>query len=233
MKKFLVAGIATAALCGAPAIAADMPVKAPVYKAAPTPIFNWTGFYIGGHVGYGWSKVDNLYGPLAGPGAFTSDGGKSDGKGWLGGVHAGYNVQNGNLVWGFELDGDYTGIKGDDHGVGGDTNQFKAPWLASARLRAGVVTMQRTLWYVTGGGAYMRGEADALNVVGQPTVGRNLWGWTVGGGVEYALTNNWIGRIEYRYSDFGHADFPLAIAGYTQRSAPTLQTVTAGISYKY
>jgi glutamate N-acetyltransferase/amino-acid N-acetyltransferase len=48
MKKILVASIAAAALCGAPAFAADTPVKEPVYKAAPAPLLNWTGFYIGG-----------------------------------------------------------------------------------------------------------------------------------------------------------------------------------------
>src|SRR5713226_8378382 len=52
MKKFLIAGIAAAAFCGAPALAADMPTKGPVYKAEP--LFNWTGFYVGGNVGYGW-----------------------------------------------------------------------------------------------------------------------------------------------------------------------------------
>ena len=53
MKKFIVAGIAAAAFCGAPALAADMPVKAP-YAA---PVFNWTGFYIGAHAGYAWGRV--------------------------------------------------------------------------------------------------------------------------------------------------------------------------------
>ena len=46
MKKILLASVAAAAFCGAPAFAADMPIKAPVYKAAPAPIFNWTGFYV-------------------------------------------------------------------------------------------------------------------------------------------------------------------------------------------
>src|SRR5712691_9682918 len=54
MRKFLIAGIAVAAFCAAPAFAADMPTKGPVYKAAPAPVFNWTGFYSGAVGTYGW-----------------------------------------------------------------------------------------------------------------------------------------------------------------------------------
>src|SRR5687767_5917717 len=102
MKKILLASVALFGFAGA-AAAADLPVRsappAPIIAAAP--IFTWTGFYVGGQVGYGWNANDNDF---VLPGGFVVQSGDfgDEGDGFLAGVHAGYNVQFGSFVVGVE-----------------------------------------------------------------------------------------------------------------------------------
>lgn len=133
MKKILLSGVALAALlAAAPASAADMPVRGPVYKAAPAPVFNWTGFYFGGHVGYGWGD--------------TAIGGNTDG--FLGGLQAGYNWQlSRNWVFGVEAD-----ISGTDIN---NPTPVHVDYLGTLRARVGY-TWDRTMVYGTGGLAWNR-----------------------------------------------------------------------------
>jgi outer membrane immunogenic protein len=106
MKKFLVAGIAAAAFCGVPVLAADLPTKAPVYKAAHEPMFNWTGCYIGGNVGGAWSGVKSSYTV----GIVTID---HTFDGWVGGGQFGCDYQfNNNWVIGIQGMFDGSGIRG-------------------------------------------------------------------------------------------------------------------------
>lgn len=140
MKKVLLGGTMLAALAAsAPAMAADLPVKAPVYKApvmAPE-VFSWTGFYIGGNLGYSWGRADTDFtettsgtsssqvfrtaGPTpVGPPTVTAFGpltagasGRTDLRGWLAGGQFGYNWQSGSMVFGFEADAQATGERGD------------------------------------------------------------------------------------------------------------------------
>src|SRR5258708_23654627 len=105
MKKILLAGIAAAAFCAAPAIAADMPHTAPVSKAAPAPVFSWNGCYGGIEGGGAWGKSKH-----------TSDAGltiadpKVDG-GLFGGT-LGCNYQSANWVFGVENDLSWAGLRG-------------------------------------------------------------------------------------------------------------------------
>src|ERR1700730_8213387 len=107
MKKILVAGIAAAALSGAPALAADMPVRAPVYKTAPAPVFNWSGFYIGVNGGGGWGHEHWNDNTAVGGGApvppFHSSGGVFGGQ-------IGYRWQQNQFVFGIEGTGDWADI---------------------------------------------------------------------------------------------------------------------------
>lgn len=133
MKKILSLCLAVAALAfAAPVKAADMPVRGPIYKYAPppAPVFNWTGFYVGGSVGYGFS--DNV-------------------DGFLAGAQIGYNWQfSRNIVFGVE--GDFTGtdMNGAPAGVPAHID-----YIATARARIGY-TWDRTMIYGTGGLAYTR-----------------------------------------------------------------------------
>jgi outer membrane immunogenic protein len=124
VKKLALLGAVIAALAfGAPAQAADAPIKGPYYKAEP--VFNWTGFYVGGHVGYGWGDLNGV-----------------DVDGFLGGVQVGVNLQFArNWVIGVEAD-----IAATDIGVGG----LRQDWLFTARARLGYA-WDRTMLYVTAG----------------------------------------------------------------------------------
>ena len=124
MSKVLLAGIGMLAMTAAmqPAVAADMPVKARPIVAAP--LWSWSGFYIGGNVGYSWGRSDThvpwanvLVGqtpnvpidPLP-PGSTTRQ--NVDLDGWLGGGQVGFNHQSGNWVYGLEGDFQWTGQRG-------------------------------------------------------------------------------------------------------------------------
>src|SRR4051794_32941278 len=102
MNKMLLVGTALA-LVSAPAFAADLPMKAPP-MAAPVAVYNWTGFYIGGHVGWGWTDVGSVQlapGTAAFPTGTVYSGNNL--SGFLGGVQGGFNWQvSPNIVLGVE-----------------------------------------------------------------------------------------------------------------------------------
>jgi outer membrane immunogenic protein len=126
VKKFALTGIVFSALI-APASAADLPVKAPV---AASPVYNWTGFYVGGNAGYTWADpsvnvlttntfinagVLSALGQTAGPAAAvasTANIGVGTTGGFIGGVQGGYNYQKG--IW-------LAGLETDIQGIGGST----------------------------------------------------------------------------------------------------------------
>lgn len=142
MKKILLSGVALAALfAAAPASAADVPVRQQqqYYKAAPAPVFNWTGFYFGGHVGYGWGD--------------TAVGGDVDG--FLGGLQLGYNWQL-SRNWVFGIEGDISGT---------DINNavpVHIDYLGTLRARIGY-TWDRTMVYGTGGLAWNRSSVGGVH----------------------------------------------------------------------
>ena len=176
------------------ATAADLPSQAP--PPAPiiaAPIFTWTGFYIGGNLGAGWRDSNDDPVILTGPGipggleGGTLIFGNNNDATFTGGGQIGYNYQIGSWVIGAEAD-----IQGIDSGNNSNAvfipgpgfagtfvpGEFEngADWWGSARLRAGVA-FDRFLVYATGGLAYTEDNT----------------GWTVGGGVEWALPVNWFG----------------------------------------
>jgi outer membrane immunogenic protein len=224
MRRFIVALLATSALTVS-AFAADMPVKAPVYRAAPVPMYNWTGFYVGGDVGGGWGDHDRNLVPNTFANSYHS-------SGFIGGAHAGYNWQIDTFVLGIETDFNGTTIKGDDGGAGGTLDQTKVKWLGSTRGRLGYA-WDRFLVFATGGLAYA--ELEHFNDGGaSQTFSKTQTGWTVGGGLEYAIDNNWSVRAEYRYYDLGTYQNLAPSNGITAYEVKTkLNTVTAGFSYKF
>jgi outer membrane immunogenic protein len=207
MKNFLLGTVALIALGAAvPAIAADMAprsyTKAPAYVAAP--IYNWTGFYIGGHVGGGFPGENNLVG------------GSNDGT-FMGGAQVGYDMQF-SPNWVFGVEANYSWL---------DTNSsFANRGLGSVTGRLGY-TWGPSLLYVKGGYAW----ADSRFTNGfSGDGGRD--GYTVGGGLEYMFTQNWSGKVEYQYYDFGNvtALFPgVAAVGFKNDE----HTVKAGLNYRF
>jgi outer membrane immunogenic protein len=198
MKKLFVAGIAAAAFCGAPALAADLPVKAPIYKAV-APMFNWTGCYVGAHLGGGWGSKHWSSQDFGNHGSHDVDG-------WLGGGQIGCDYQTGQWVFGIEGDFSWARLEGDsiDRQFTDDTLHSKVDWLATATGRFGYA-FDRTLLYVKGGGAWARDKywiSAGGNTYSRADETRS--GWTVGTGLEYAFAPNWSAKLEYSYIDFGN-----------------------------
>jgi outer membrane immunogenic protein len=207
LRKTLLASAGTIALA-TQAFAADLPSRAPppVY-VPPAPIFTWTGFYLGGQVGYGWgTERANVTFPAAGT-LFNS----FSAQGVIGGGHIGYNYQVNQWVIGLEGTVDGTSISKTFIPSGvifpalpGFGLSYKAsiPIEGSIRGRVGIA-WDRVLLYATGGAAFGGVEATLTTPAGTFTRSATRVGWTVGGGLEYAVTNNWSVGVEYRYSDFG------------------------------
>jgi outer membrane immunogenic protein len=259
MKRVLLTAGALAVFAF-PAMAADLPARAPVYKSAPPVVaaFSWTGCYVGANVGGAWSKQDaNEYtipvGFNVGPGYVST---KS--SGWIGGAQAGCNYQfGGGVVVGIE--GDWSGTKLDGSSAapnvllngtpaaGGIAFNENTKSLATIRGRLGYAVAPSVLLYVTGGGAWSRTDYTGLHtyVTGCPNCSAtsftsNKSGWVFGGGAEWALWNsNWIARAEALYYSFGGANsFGLQAATGATTTAwnwGNLSIVEArvGISYKF
>lgn len=216
MKKFLLAGVALSAFIAGPAMAADLPVRAPAYKSPPPIVtyFSWTGCYIGGHVGGVWVQKDWSVG--AGDPFFAGgqNFGSHDANGWLGGAQLGCNYQVGGWVFGIQGDYAWTDASGSGadalNGIAfpGASISSNVKGLASVTGRVGYA-WDRFLGYVKGGGAW---EKDEYSAVAGPFVGsasQTRSGWTVGVGGEYAFTNNFTGFIEYNYYGFGNKSVTL------------------------
>ena len=212
MKKILLGAAALAAMA-APAFAADIQprpyTKAPAYNA-PQVVYNWTGFYIGGHVG----------GAFAGNNSLQS----SDAR-FLGGVQGGFDYLFApNGVLGAEAQ--YSWLNGgDNNGVlfpGGTLVTTNTDQLGSVTGRVGY-TWGPALLYAKGGYAWRDG--NNLAVLGVPpgfaTNGNHKDGYTVGGGLEYMFAPNWSAKADYQYYDFGKTTFtagPPDIAGRNLRN---------------
>jgi outer membrane immunogenic protein len=222
MRGLFVSGIAAAAFLTGPALAADMPVKAPYRAPPPVYIFSWTGCYIGGHGGGLWVQKDYTL-PLPGvPGAIVDafavaagvpvgtalDLGGHDADNWLGGGQVGCNYQTGNFVIGIQGDYAWTDAQGDhlDPFIGVLSFNSRTKSLASVTGRIGYA-WDRVLVYVKGGGAWEKDDYDitvpALGDLVVATSDETRSGWTVGGGIEYAFTDWITGFAEYNYYDFG------------------------------
>jgi outer membrane immunogenic protein len=205
MRNLLLASSAlVATMMIGPANAADLRVKAPLYKAPPPPIvYNWTGCYIGGHFGGLWAHKDWT---LAPPDPVVPLG-SHDANSWLGGVQAGCDYQfAGNWVVGIQGDYAWTGAKGSHADFfDGTTDQTQIRSLATVTARVGYA-WNRFLGYVKGGAAWERDDYTRFvlgTVVVDSFASETRGGWTVGVGGEYAFTDYLSGFLEYNYYDFG------------------------------
>lgn len=224
MKKIVIGALAFVAIGAAPGLAADLPAR--TYTKAPVmvePVYNWTGFYIGGNAGYGWmNSSDSLTGLTGlGPGFVGTELPSSlsvHPKGFIGGGQAGYNFQAGNLIYGFETDISFTDFhntvsglspNGDDRTLTADQ---KLNLFGTVRGRVGVALTDQMLAYLTGGFAYGQGKLStavgrlsgcAGNNCQAGSASSTMGGWTIGGGSEYAFARNWSLGAEYLYFDLG------------------------------
>jgi outer membrane immunogenic protein len=217
-------GMATSAKA-ADVIANEEP--APEY--AP-PAFTWSGFYIGAQAGYGWGKSR---------GAFEIADFSTEVKpsGWLGGVYGGYNWEAGSgFVIGAEADIVYSGMKKDVSYVFAATpadtfrEEVRARWEGAVRARAGYA-VDRFLPYIAGGFAFGKVEHDIRYALTDFEKRQTRTGWTIGGGVDYAATDNLILRLEYRYVDLGKEKFTYIADEYETKFKA--HEVRLGVAYKF
>ena len=237
MKRALLAGIAAVALAAAqPADAADLRrapvVKAPVVAAAP--LYNWTGCYAGAHAGGLWGEVDHR------ATAFTPEFSRdvSFSNVTVGG-HLGCNYQVNRFVVGIEGDLNWADVSGRDliRGGGGIEQFFghRFDWYGTVRGRLGYA-VDRWHIYGTAGAAFsdikMTYDLFAFDSLVSRDRGASKTGWVAGGGVEYALSPNWIGRLEYLYHRFGE-EVIFEQGSQTIRGRPDFHVVRVGIGYKF
>jgi outer membrane immunogenic protein len=223
--------LSTAAMAAAgSALAADLPYgQGPSAYAPPVPIFTWSGFYLGAQLGYAWGS-NNLSG--WGPG-YAFSGVSYTPNGVVGGAHVGYNLQFNQIVAGVEGDVDGTGIS-KSYGFGSVVYGTQVPVQGSIRGRLGFA-VDRALFYVTGGAAFASVTNTYQSFLGYNSSDKSVAGWTIGGGLEYALSNNWSISAEYRYSDFGSSTDYTFVGGPGGAAThhPTENAVRVGASYKF
>ncbi|MFY0610641.1 MAG: porin family protein [Hyphomicrobiaceae bacterium] len=194
--------------------------------------FNWTGAYVGAQIGYGWADTEASTGPIAG----INQTYEYESSGFQGGFHGGYNLQNGNFVYGIEADIDFADLDGSGVGsLGTLSHQTEVNWIGSLRARVGFAA-DRTLFYVTGGWAFGEVDVTQRSLIG-PAISASFSdirnGWTLGGGVERAFTNNLTARLEYRYTDLGDYDVSDSVLSALDNSDVTIHSIRAGVSYRF
>jgi len=269
MKLLFISAAMT--LAATSAYAADAVVVEDVAVIAPD-TFSWTGGYVGINAGYAGGKFktdfDNFT-PL--PTAeitalrapvypFDLDGSSEDNaNGFVGGVQAGYNWQFSNgFVLGAEADFQGSTLKSKITGSAGDdiTSVYseiktKVDWWGTVRGRIGYAATERFLVYGTGGLAYgkvktsyrfgvaVNGEEDFATGF---STSKTKAGWTIGGGAEYAITNNWTLKSEYLYTDLGKAKDRATLVDFNGggfgpsgdvSSSVKFHTVRVGLNYKF
>jgi outer membrane immunogenic protein len=258
------------ALAGS-AVAADLPSRAPppVYLP-PAPIFTWTGIYVGGQIGYGWGNVNSNYGNNFGDYASLSYSTQGVIGGAHVGYNLQLNQFVIGLegdVDGTSLSKSYNRFVPFGGGFAyaapyGGSVSFNTSHNIEGSIRGRVgYAWDRVLIYATGGVAFggfnssVCGNFPGGVVVTSPngftgafgafggcsSASTTRVGWTVGGGLEYAVTNNWSIRAEYRYTDFGKPTQYAsswtdpafgAVGAYVNRKF-TENRVQVGFSYKF
>jgi outer membrane immunogenic protein len=220
------AGIASVLVGITAASAADMAPR--MYSKAPAPaaiVYEWTGFYIGGNVGYSWGRASNTetISNTATGAVLATANSRNDVNGVIGGGQIGYNWQAQNWLFGLEADIQGSDEKGSTSflcvacgdGPRDITSALtqKLNWFGTARGRVGVLVTPTILLYGTGGLAY--GEVDTGGSITGPTLQAPLAtvvfpgtsstrvGWTAGAGVEGRIAGNWSAKLEYLYMDLG------------------------------
>ncbi len=206
--------VATALVAGPAAQAADETAFTP---AAPI-VYDWTGVYAGATVGASFDAFDTLYGAPA-------IGTDIKSNGFTGGALAGVNFQNGAFVYGAEADINFK--LGDDSAVvAGVPLTAKSDWFSTLRGRAGYA-FDRYMLYGTGGLAF--GDVS-LSTPGA-SVSDTRVGWTLGAGLEAAISDNFTLRGEYLYTDLGKVDG--TIGGTPFSTEFDSHTVRAGVTYTF
>jgi outer membrane immunogenic protein len=219
------------------ASAADLPMK-PAYKAppmlAPTPVYNWTGFYVGGNLGRAWGNLEV---------SDVTNGGtiSPDASGFTGGGQFGYDYQMGpwvigirNLINGTNISKNLTYTSPNFSG----TINSHVNWFDTLTARGGYLVQPNLLLYVQGGAAWTKWDVTFNNNGSQVGgISGSKTGWTAGGGVEWMFVPHWSAFLEYNYMGFGTYSNAVntcigATCG-TFSGKADIQDVLVGVNYKF
>jgi outer membrane immunogenic protein len=212
LRAFCVGAILVVGGLQAAAAADAMPPPPPLPLPVPiVQVFSWTGFYIGGNAGWGFTNGSGTFTTALGADPFTVNT-----NGFIGGAQLGYNWQTGPMVFGAEADFQGTAASGSLSATAGPTISAtaKTPWFGTLRGRVGYA-FDSVLLYATGGGVY--GDSSwngSVSTVGNFSSATTFWTWTLGAGVEAAFWGCWSAKLEYLFAG-------------TPSSTPTVPTVTA------
>lgn len=189
-----------------------------------TPVaYDWSGLYLGIQGGYAWADVN------------INDGVDLDQDidvdGIWGGGYAGYNFQIDQIVLGIEADINAADLDGEDELQPDNDLLVDIDWFASVRGRIGFA-WDRILIYGQGGVAFTEIDhtQDLVSIEASDTP--SYTGYVIGGGLEYAATDNILIRLDYRYYDFGNEDWSVSETFTDREIDAEMQTISAGIAYK-
>jgi len=239
LKSLILASSVVFTFVGAANAADAIIAEEPIAVAAP--VFSWSGAYLGGQIGYGWGKSKWS--------AYDADEDEGDSinfkpNGFLGGLYAGYNFDIGNnVILGVDGDVTYNALKksysetDEDFGLTAKV-ESKLRWSGAVRARAGY-TVDRFMPYIAGGVAFGSVKNSISLSAGEDSIGvsqsKTLTGWTLGGGVDYAATDNVIIRFEYRYTDYGSKNFGGGDEdlGFGAKNKFKTNDIRLGVAYKF
>lgn len=251
MKRLLSIAVALAAFGTVSAQGADLGVR-PYTKApalAPVAVYDWSGFYIGGNVGYGWGRTHTDQ--FDANGVFLQSGTINRG-GIIGGGQIGYNWQFApNWVLGIEADISGADLKSTVEGcsaTGCSTTSSKLDYFGTVRGRLGYA-INNVLLYGTGGLLWAHSSTDrtitavtnprATSLVGQVAGSSSSpTGWTAGGGIEWGFAPNWSAKVEYLYGELKtSSDFRYVFTNNNPdrhfESKTQLNAVRVGVNYRF
>jgi outer membrane immunogenic protein len=213
MKTVWALGIVSGVLLGGSVQAADIQFEDDFVLRDG---IDWTGFYAGFNLGYGWGSAESVVGTL-------------DPTGWIAGVQAGYNYDLGSFVVGVEADIQWTDMAGSATS-GGITATGQLDYFGTVRGRLGVAVDQM-LPYVTAGLLYGQGTVTST-FGGGMTSTVFMTGWAAGAGVDYAISDNLLLRGELLYADYGPETY---FAGTVIEETQSSSFVAArmGMNYKF
>lgn len=210
---------------------ADIPQPLPPQGAVADIIHDWGGGYLGVVGGGAIGEVETQ----TGSGTLFSE---TPLRGGLAGVTAGYNIQNGNMVYGIEADVSWAKVKGDQacEGFPAQNCSFQLGWQGTARARVGVA-MDRTLLYLTGGLAVAEGKGGVDPLLGaiDGEDKQTYFGYVAGVGAEYAMTDALSFKAEYLYTDYKSRTSPIGTVSPTDsyKSKPSAHLIRVGVNYRF
>lgn len=227
--------------------AADLPSRVPAATPSSTaPLFSWTGFYAGGNIGAGWKRTAQILpaqNVIAGGSPFPIpgyDAGSNVSSALIGGLQAGYDQQIGSWVFGVQANIEATSMNGVNSWPSVPINvPSKAKAVGSFTGRVGYAIQPSLLVYAKGGLGWSRiNYSDSDVIFPYPTkASATHWGWTVGAGLEYALTSNWSTFIEYNHADYGSKNVTLTNAAqqisFYYKYSNRIDTVMVGVNYRF